>query len=64
MIQTYADESQTYIVDKLNDFILTPRFDCEYPCQTCTPGNRNSCLDCWPNFDDPNFLMFYPDGTA
>jgi hypothetical protein len=35
MIQTYADNSQTFQMDKLNDFILEPRFECEYPCQTC-----------------------------
>ena len=64
VIQTYADESQTYIIDKLNDFILTPLFECEYPCRTCSATNRKSCVECWQNFDDPSYLMFYPDGTA
>jgi len=32
VIQTYWDNKQTFIMDKLNDFILLPQFECSYPC--------------------------------
>lgn len=32
VIQTYWDSAQTFIMDKLNDFIMLPRFECDYPC--------------------------------
>ena len=64
VIQTYEDASQTYIVDKLNDFTLYPLTECEYPCKTCEATDRYTCTECWTNFDDPQYLMFYDDGSA
>lgn len=61
VIQTYWDDQQTYIMDKLNDFILLPQFQCDYPCQTCT--QRNQCTSCWNSLDDPNYIMSYLNGT-
>lgn len=50
-------------MDKLNDFIMLPKFECDYPCQTCGT-DRTKCLTCWTNFDDPQYLMSYLNGTA
>lgn len=55
VIQTYWDENQINIMDKLNDFKLRPTFDCEYPCSTCDiPNNkRDFCLTCWNSAGNP-----------
>ena len=63
VIQTYWDADQTYIMDKLNDFIMLPMFKCDYPCKTCDT-DRKVCLSCWNNFDDPQYLMDYFNGTV
>ena len=39
--------------------MLRPKFDCEYPCETCKDGNSKSCATCWTNFDDPQYLMTF-----
>lgn len=51
-------------MDKLNDFILRPKFLCNYPCKNCDPLTPDVCLDCWDGVDNPNFLMFYPDDKS
>lgn len=68
VIQTYQDPAQTYIQDKLGDFILYPEFKCNYPCAECTSpdakgpeAEKNFCTACWKGNDDPLYLMFYPD---
>lgn len=63
VIQTYWDGGQIYIMDKLNDFILRPKFECSYPCNTCDPAKPDICLSCWPGPDNPEFLMTFPNGT-
>lgn len=63
VIQTYWDADQIYIMDKLNDFILRPTFKCEYPCETCDGADHNMCFSCWDGFDNPQYLMFYPNLT-
>ena len=50
-------------MDKLNDFILRPTFLCAYPCKTCEVADPNMCLSCWDGFDNPQYLMFYPNLT-
>lgn len=47
VIQTYLDESLSFLMDKLPDFKLFPQFLCEYPCQSCDANNRNDCESCW-----------------
>lgn len=50
-------------MDKLNDFILRPKFLCNYPCETCDGTDRNYCLSCWEGIDNPQYLMNYLNGT-
>ena len=60
VISTYADDQLTYIEDKLNDFLMTPNFLCVYPCNTCSPSNKNSCSTCWlTDVSSPHYLMSY-----
>jgi hypothetical protein len=65
VIQTYLDESLSFLMDKLPDFKLFPQFLCEYPCRSCDPNNRNDCETCWQTNDNPRYLMVIDDvGTC
>ena len=66
VIQTYSDQDQNYIQDRLPDFVMMPQFECAYPCLTCINGSdkRAMCTSCWKTgLDDFQYLMFYPNGT-
>jgi hypothetical protein len=60
IIMTYEDPRQTFTMDKLDDYLMMPRFECEYPCKECdyAGGRRNFCTSCWPSSGtDPGYLM-------
>ena len=47
-------------MDKLDDYLMMPRFECEYPCKECDSagGRRDFCTSCWPSSGtDPGYLM-------
>jgi hypothetical protein len=58
-IMTYEYGQQIYTMDALEDFILFPQLECDYPCRECDSinGNRDFCTACWQEADDPKYLM-------
>jgi hypothetical protein len=47
IINTYNDVNMVYNIDVLNNNILLPSLECNYPCETCSTSNKNDCTSCW-----------------
>jgi hypothetical protein len=65
VIQTYLDGDQQFLMDKVHNVKLMPKFNCEWPCQTCRgneeEADRKFCTDCWRGNSFKQFLMPYAE---
>ena len=47
LIMTFADDRQKVAIDRLEDYLMLPSFECNYPCKKCHPENKDFCTECW-----------------
>lgn len=46
-IETYDDTGLRFPIDRLEDNLLKPKTECNFPCKTCLGSDMNFCLSCW-----------------
>lgn len=46
-IRTYADAEMKYGIDLLDNTLLIPRLDCNFPCKSCSLTDPDVCTSCW-----------------